>query len=127
MFGLSGGRVDTLIGTGAEFKGNLSIEGSIVIDGKIDGNVVATMRITLGSHAAVRGNLAAPEIIVGGKVHGHVVATGKAQLLSGAHVDGDIKAPKLVVAEGATFSGKVGMAGSVQAVADVQEAKAKAR
>ena len=121
MFGLGGGRVDTLLGAGAEFRGNINVEGSIIIDGKVDGNVNASGRITLGMHAAVRGNLNAPTIIIGGKVHGHVVATAQARLLPGAHVDGDIKAPKLVVDLGATFSGKVGMAGSVQAVSDGSE------
>jgi cytoskeletal protein CcmA (bactofilin family) len=118
MFGLTGGRVDTVLGAGAEFKGNINVEGSIVIDGKVDGHISASERITLGAHGAVRGNLNAPDITIGGKVHGHVVASTRAQLLPGAHVDGDIKAPKLIVAEGATFSGKVGMAASVQAVVD---------
>jgi cytoskeletal protein CcmA (bactofilin family) len=127
MFGLTGGRVDTLIGTGAEFRGNISVEGSIVVDGKVDGNISASGRITLGSHAAVHGNLNAPDIIVGGKVHGNAVSTGRVQLLPGAHVDGDIKSPKLIVAEGANFSGKVGMAGSVLAATDSSDSKVRNR
>jgi cytoskeletal protein CcmA (bactofilin family) len=127
MFGLTGGRVDTLIGTGAEFRGNISVEGSIVVDGKVDGNISASGRITLGAHAAVHGNLSAPDVIIGGKVQGHVISTGRVQLLPGAHVDGDIKAPKLAVTEGANFSGKVGMAGSVLAVADSFEGKVRTR
>jgi cytoskeletal protein CcmA (bactofilin family) len=127
MFGLSGGRVDSLIGTGAEFRGNINVEGSIVVDGKVDGNISASGRITLGQHAAVRGNLSAPDIIIGGKVHGQVVSTGRVQLLPGAHVDGDIKVPKLAVAEGANFSGKIGMAGSVMAVVEGSEGRVRNR
>ncbi len=69
MFGLTGGRVDTVLGAGAEFKGNIHVEGSIVIDGKVDGHISASERITLGAHGAVRGNLSAPDITIGGKVH----------------------------------------------------------
>ena len=123
MFGFRGNRVDTLLGAGAEFKGNIGVEGSIVIDGKVDGHVTASERITLGAHAAVRGNLSAPHITIGGKVHGHVVASTRAQLLAGAHVDGDIKAPVLNVADGATFSGKIGMAASVQNLPDADKAR----
>ena len=119
MFGLSGGRVDTFLGPGAEFRGN------IVVEGRVDGHITAGGRITLGAGGAVKGNLTAPDIIIGGKVHGHVIAVGRAQLLATAHVDGDIKSPRLNVAEGATFSGKVGMAGSVQAAADGFESRAK--
>ncbi len=122
-FGSRGSRIDTLLGAGAEFKGNIQVEGSIVIDGKVDGHINATERITLGSHAAVRGNLNAPHITIGGKVHGHVVGSSRVQLLTGAHVDGDIKAPILNVADGATFSGKIGMAASVQSIPESERSR----
>lgn len=109
MFGL-GGKVDTLIGQGAELRGPISVEGSIVIDGKVEGNVSASERITLGLHAAVQGTLQAPEIIVGGKLHGHVHAGIFAEILSSAHIDGDVRTPRLNVQDGATVSGRIGMA-----------------
>jgi cytoskeletal protein CcmA (bactofilin family) len=123
MFG-QGGKVDTLIGQGAEFKGNISIEGAVVIDGKVDGNVTASERITLGVHAAVKGNLQAPEVIIGGKLHGNVQAGSRGELLASAHVDGDIRAPRLLVHDGATLSGKVGME---TAAAELVEFKAARR
>jgi len=112
MFGF-GGKIDTLLGQGAEFKGNISVEGSIVIDGKVEGNVNASERITLGLHGHVRGNLSAPEVVIGGKLTGHVLASDRAELLATAHVDGDIKATRLVMLDGAALTGKVGMAEAV--------------
>jgi cytoskeletal protein CcmA (bactofilin family) len=111
MFGF-GGRVDTLLGTGAEFRGNLTVEGACVIDGRVEGNVTATERVTLGQHGSVKGNVTAPDIVVGGKVSGHVHASGRAELLGGCHIEGDIRTPRLTVAEGARFDGKVGMEGA---------------
>lgn len=110
MFGLSGGRIDSIIGAGAEVRGPLSVDGSVVIDGRVDGGVTATERITLGAHAKVVGNLHAPVIIVGGKLHGSVFAEERAEVLASAHIDGDVRAPRLSIAEGATLSGKVAMA-----------------
>lgn len=109
MFGM-GGKVDTILGAGAEAHGPISVDGSIVVDGKVDGNITATERITLGVHAAVRGTLTAPLVVVGGKLHGHVVAGERAEILATAHVDGDIRAPRLHVHDGATLSGKLSMA-----------------
>ena len=109
MFGF-GGKIDTLLGQGAEFKGNISVEGGIVIDGKVEGNVSASERVTLGLHGHVRGNLSAPEVVIGGKLTGHVMASDRAELLATAHVDGDIKATRLVMADGSALTGKVGTA-----------------
>ena len=108
MFGM-GSHIDTVLGEGSEFRGNLSVDGGIVVDGKVEGNINATERITIGVHGSVRGNLAAPEIVVGGKVQGQVTASGRAELLASAQLDGDLRAPKLVMTEGARLSGKIGM------------------
>jgi cytoskeletal protein CcmA (bactofilin family) len=108
MFGM-GSQVDTVLGQGSEFRGNISVEGGIVVDGKVEGNINATERITVGAHGSVRGNLNAPEIVLGGRVQGQVTAAGRAELLATAQLDGDIRTPKLVMTEGALLSGKVGM------------------
>jgi cytoskeletal protein CcmA (bactofilin family) len=108
MFGM-GNRIDTVLGQGAEFRGNISVEGGIVVDGKVEGNINATERITVGAHGSVRGNLHAPEIVVGGRVQGQVTATGRAELLATAQLDGDLRTPKLVMMEGALLDGKVGV------------------
>jgi cytoskeletal protein CcmA (bactofilin family) len=115
MFGF-GGKVDTVIGQGAEFRGNVNVEGAIVVDGRVDGNVTASERITLGVHAAVCGNLQAPEIIVGGKVDGNVHATVRAELLLSAVVDGDLRTPSLSMHPGALLSGKVSMDAAADSV-----------
>jgi cytoskeletal protein CcmA (bactofilin family) len=109
MFGM-GGKVDTLIGQGAELRGPISVDGAIVVDGKVEGSISATERITLGVHAAVRGTLQAPLVVVGGKLHGTVHASERAEILATAHIDGDIRAARLLVEDGATISGKLGMA-----------------
>jgi cytoskeletal protein CcmA (bactofilin family) len=108
MFG-NGAKVDTLVGQGAEFKGNITVEGSIVIDGRVEGNVAASERVTLGTHGNVRGNLSAPEVVVGGKVQGNISCAERAELMASAQVLGDIRAPRMIMADGAQVSGKVGM------------------
>ncbi len=108
MFGI-GARIDTLLGQGAEFRGNVTVEGSVVVDGRLEGNVNATEEITVGRHGNVNGNLSAPEVVVGGKVLGNISASERVELLPGAQVNGDIRAPRLVTADGAQVSGSVAM------------------
>ena len=108
MFGF-GSRVDTLLGQGSEVRGQLNVDGGIMVDGKVEGNISATERITVGVHGQVRGNLTAPEVVVGGRVQGLITASGRAELMVGAHVDGDIRAARLTMADGAVLTGKVGM------------------
>ncbi|HTB34250.1 MAG TPA: polymer-forming cytoskeletal protein [bacterium] len=121
MFGM-GSRIDTVLGQGAEFRGNISVDGGIVVDGKVEGNINATERITVGAHGSVRGNLYAPEVVLGGKVQGQVTASGRAELLATAQLEGDVRSPKLVITEGALLSGKVGME-AAPAVAEAADYK----
>jgi cytoskeletal protein CcmA (bactofilin family) len=108
MFGV-GAKIDTLLGQGATFHGDASVEGSIVVDGRLEGDVSATDRVTIGTHGLVRGNITAPEVVIGGALHGNINAGERVELLATAQVFGDIRSPKLAMAEGARVSGKVGM------------------
>jgi cytoskeletal protein CcmA (bactofilin family) len=108
MFGV-GGKVDTMIGEGAEFKGNLNIKGSIFVDGRIEGNIRADDRITMGEQGHVKGNLVAQEIVVSGNVQGNLLASGRVELLSTAVVDGDIRTPRLMIEDGSVFEGNCEM------------------
>ena len=108
MFGNNGskmGKVDTMIGPGAEIKGNMHIKGSIYIDGRVEGNVQTEDGIMMGEHGSVKGNLTASNIIIGGKVHGHINGHQRVELLASAVVDGDIKTPRVLIAEGSIFEG----------------------
>jgi cytoskeletal protein CcmA (bactofilin family) len=109
MFGIRA-KIDTLLGQNAEIKGNVSVDGAVVIDGRLEGDVTATDRITIGTHGQVRGNLNAPEVVVGGTVFGDISAPERAELLAGAQVAGDIRSPRLSVADGARVSGRMDMA-----------------
>lgn len=122
MFGM-GSKVDTLIGTGAEFKGNLGVEGSVFIDGKVEGNVHASEHATMGDKGQVKGNLTAPELVIGGRVQGNLHASVRVELLATAVLEGDIHSPRLIVAEGAVFDGKCFMEPAAGEAVEFRSAK----
>lgn len=124
MFGI-GGKIETVIGEGAEVKGGLLVSGAVYVNGHVHGDVQSDAIITLGEHGEVEGNLSAPVVVVGGKLRGYIDATVKVELLGTAMVGGDIRSPKLAVAEGALFEGNCEMTPAPASVVDFKAIKNK--
>jgi cytoskeletal protein CcmA (bactofilin family) len=95
-----------LIGAGTVLEGKLRTPGSIRVDGRVVGDILATQNIAVGNSGDVDGNLSAKTVTIGGKIKGTVVAQEKLVFEAKAVVSGDIRAAKLVIDEGALFDGK---------------------
>jgi len=116
-----------LIAAGTVFEGKMKTPGSIRVDGRVIGDIVATQNISIGTSGDVEGNLTASSVTIGGKLKGSVVAQDKLVLETKAVVRGDIKAAKLVVDEGAQFDGKCAMSGEAKSMPNLVELKPEAR
>ena len=104
-----GERLNTIIGQGTVIKGECSVNGTVRVDGIIDGSLAATGVAILGKSGQVKGDMNIGNAIVGGRVDGSVIAGGRLELQTGARVEGDITAKKLVVEEGVFFQGYCNM------------------
>jgi cytoskeletal protein CcmA (bactofilin family) len=100
----------SLLGAGTVFEGKIKTEGSIRIDGKLIGDVVAKANAAVGPGGSIDGNLIARNVSLAGKITGTVTATEKLVLESKSAMKGDIRASRLVVDEGAQFDGHCVMA-----------------
>jgi cytoskeletal protein CcmA (bactofilin family) len=98
--------ISTLLGKDAEVKGAIKSQGSMRIDGSVEGELASTKTITIGTSGSVEGNITAENIIVSGRVRGSLSARGKIVLESTARLEGDINASRLSIAEGASFRGR---------------------
>ena len=107
--------ITAFLGKGTEFKGVLSFEGTIRVDGKIEGEIVSKDTLIGGDSAYLNGEVSVGTIILSGKVVGNINATQKVHLLAPANIQGNIKTPKLIIEEGVTFDGKCEMAGEKKA------------
>jgi cytoskeletal protein CcmA (bactofilin family) len=103
--------ITAFLGKGTEFKGVLSFEGTIRVDGKVDGEIISKDTLIASDGAFLQGEVSVGTIIVSGKVFGNIHASQKVHLLAPANVQGNIKTPKLIIEEGVTFDGKCEMAG----------------
>ena len=103
------GKIETIIGSSAEFKGDLICKGSLRIDGKVEGRVISEDGIIVGENGRVKGNITAKYILIGGKVEGDLDAEGRVEILPTGQLIGDIRSPRLIIAEGVVFEGSCEM------------------
>ena len=95
----------TFLGKGAKFKGTLSFEGTVRIDGSLEGEVHTKGTVIIGAHAIIEGDVHADTVISGGRITGNIVASEKVELLAPGSLVGTIKTPLLSLQEGVSFSG----------------------
>ncbi len=104
----------TFLARGFEFKGTLTFDGTVRIDGSVAGEIRSNGTIILGEHAVVEGDVSAGTIVSGGKITGNVMATGKVHLLPTAVLRGDVMAPLVQMDEGVSFHGNCESEGRVK-------------
>ena len=97
----------TVIGPDATFKGELSFEKGLRLQGKFEGKVNTPGRLHVGKEAKLMADVEAGAIVVEGEVQGNLSANDRIELKQSARYEGDLRASKLVVDEGAVFNGHV--------------------
>ena len=88
-------------------RGDLATEGTIRIDGRLEGSIIRSDIVVIGAKASVVGNIVAREVVVAGSVEGNITAESRVELDSAAMVLGDIVAGSILTHEGAQIRGKV--------------------
>jgi cytoskeletal protein CcmA (bactofilin family) len=99
------GPVDTLLGPGALFRGNLHSKGTLHVEGEVTGNLSSDDGIIVGEKGVVRGGLTGRVLVISGKVKGNLSASARIELTRTGEVTGDLTTPELLVENGAVFIG----------------------
>ena len=98
------------IGKSVVFKGDLSGEEDLEIEGRVEGKIhLPNHQLTIGAHGQAQAEIEAKTIIVTGHVTGNVTATERCEVQASGVVDGDIRSPRLLILEGAIVNGNVEM------------------
>jgi cytoskeletal protein CcmA (bactofilin family) len=108
--------ITAFLGKGTEFKGVLSFEGTIRVDGKVEGEVLSKDTLIAGDGALLQGEITVGTLISSGRLVGNINSDQKVHLLAPANIQGNIKTPKLIIEEGVIFDGKCEMAGVIKTV-----------
>ena len=102
-------KLDTVIGSDSELKGDISVRGSLRVDGRIEGNLSVMDNLFLGKGSYVHGEVHCKDGIIAGKIEGNVFAQGTIELQAEGSVIGDIKCKNLVLDREAFLDGRVKM------------------
>jgi cytoskeletal protein CcmA (bactofilin family) len=104
-------------------RGDIETEGTLRIDGRLDGSIRRADIVVIGTGATVVGDISAREVIVGGSVQGNVTATTRIELQPSAVVTGDIDAGAIMIQEGCVVQGRL----TVTATPSAKERPAKVK
>jgi cytoskeletal protein CcmA (bactofilin family) len=112
----SGDNEISIIGPGMRITGDIMSEGTVRIEGYVEGTVQSPRTVVLGKSGQLVGNIIAQEAVIGGRVQGTVVAEGRLELQSTAVIEGEIRAraQHFQLDEGARFNGQIRMDDSEQ-------------
>lgn len=100
----------SVIGPTLIFKGELSADEDLVIEGDIEGAIAHHKKhLTIGKQGRVKADIHASSVIVEGQLIGDIHSEGVVSLAKGADVTGNIYCGRIVMEDGARFKGKIDM------------------
>ena len=89
-----------------EIKGSIKFSDHLIIDGKIEGEVISDGSLTIGENALIKGEVKTRSVIIFGKIEGNITVQERCEIKNNAILVGDIAAGTLAIKEGATFMGQ---------------------
>jgi cytoskeletal protein CcmA (bactofilin family) len=99
----------TFLAKGVDFKGVVNFDGTIRIDGRVEGEVHTTGTVIVGEQAVIKGIISAGTVMNSGKINGTVTATSKVHIQKPGILIGDIRTPGISIEDGGHFHGMCDM------------------
>jgi cytoskeletal protein CcmA (bactofilin family) len=108
-------RGHSVLQEGVTIRGELEAKGDVRLDGRFEGKIIVSERLTVGGNGTLVANVEVGEAIVMGSVHGNILASKRLEIRKGAVVVGDVTTPVLVIEEGVRFHGHSNMESEIAA------------
>jgi cytoskeletal protein CcmA (bactofilin family) len=99
------GDLAAFIDEGSEIEGKYTFSGTVVLNGKFQGEIVSPDTLIIGKKGVINATIRVGSALISGEVVGNVLATERVELRRNARVFGDLEAPVVVVEEGVLFEG----------------------
>ena len=103
------GKPRSALGPGTVIQGKLSFDTTVVIEGKLGGEVYSTETLIVGKLGNIGAQVRVKNLVVAGTVTGNIVAAECIELLRGGRIEGDFTTKRLVIEEGSYFNGSCKM------------------
>lgn len=105
------GDVVSIIGPGMKVVGDCTSDGTIRIEGQVEGSVKAAKSVVIGKDGVVLGDVVTQDAIVAGRVNGSISADSRIELQASCHIQGDIRSRRIKLDEGGQVDGQLHMGG----------------
>ena len=117
--------IKAYLGSDALFKGTLSFEGTVRIDGKFEGTVNTKDTLVIGETGDMQADVEVGTLVCKGKLKGTAIASKKIEMYPASKITGDVQTPALSIELGAVLDGQLNMSGrtSEKIINLVKEAK----
>jgi len=102
------GVLNGFLDEGSHFKGDLTFDDTMRIDGKFEGTIRSDHLLIVGDTGVVDADVHVGSVSIDGTLRGTVVAREKIEIHPHGRVYAKLQAPVLKIEEGATFQGEVG-------------------
>ena len=101
--------VISIIGPGMKIVGDCITDGTVRVEGRVEGNVRAGKAVVIGKEGTVDGSIETQDAVIAGNVKGTITAASRLELQSTCHIEGEVLARRMQLEEGAILNGKVKM------------------
>ena len=99
----------TLLAKGVLLRGEIHVEGTVRIDGRLDGDIQTSGQVIIGEDGLVQGTITAGTVICSGRIKAKVTANERVQLMKTATLIGEVLTPVLIMEDGAKLQGVTDM------------------
>lgn len=99
----------SIVGPGMTFVGDCETEGTIRVEGRLEGSIRAGRTVVIGPDGIVTGHVRARDATVAGTIKGTLIAESKLDLQETCRLDGEVYARTVRVGEGAVVNAAIHM------------------
>lgn len=110
--------VISIIGPGMKVLGDCEVEGTIRIEGSVQGNVRAGKAVVVGKDGLVEGDIITQDAVIAGRTKGTLRAESRLEVQATSRIDGEVIATRIQLDEGAILNGTVQMGKAAEASSD---------
>lgn len=108
----------TMFGSDTIITGTIHAQGSVWIDGRVEGDIYTDGLLLIGKNAVVIGNIEAGSVICRGMIMGDIIASEEVELLESASLNGTVRAPVFSVDDSVLVNDNMEAAYAVEELSD---------
>lgn len=102
-------QMNGLLDRGCSFRGKLTFDGSVQINGDFEGEIFSDGTLIVGPEARVNAKISVSTLVVYGQVQGEIDAKTRIEMHTPAKVRANLSTPRLSMEEGVLFLGQCHM------------------